>query len=113
MFEVCTTMKIDDRGVMYQAVNLIDRFYEALPHSMPQRDLQLTAVTSLFIASKSLEVEPLDLRACIKDLCYNKYSKAEFLKKESEIRLATNYENEAPTCLDFIMLYVRLIKMEF
>ena len=68
-------------------------------------------MTALFIASKNLEVEPLDLRTCVKELCYNKYSKQEFLKKEADIRLATNYENEAPTCLDFIMLYVRLIKM--
>ena len=70
-------------------------------------------MTALFIASKNLEVEPLDLKTCVRDLCYNKYSKQEFLKKESEIRLATNYEVEAPTGLDFIMLYSRLIKMEF
>ena len=58
-------------------------------------------------------MEPLDLKTCVRDLCYNKYSKAAFLQKESEIRLATNYEVEAPTGLDFIMLYVRFIKLEF
>ena len=106
-------MNIEDRTVIYQAINLMDRYYEVLPHSMPQKDLQLTAVTALFIASKNLEVEPLDMKACVRDLCYNKYSKQEFLNKEAEIRLAINYEVEAPTGLDFIMLYVRLIKLEF
>ena len=91
----------------------MDRYYEAVLKSLPQKDLQLTAVTSLFIASKNLEVDPLDLKTCTKHLCYNKYSKVDFLKKEAEIRLAINYEVEAPTGLDFIMLYVRLIKMEF
>ena len=72
-------MSIEDRTVIYQAINLMDRYYEVIQHSLPQKDLQLTAVTALFIASKNLEVEPLDLKTCVKDLCYNKYSKAAFL----------------------------------
>lgn len=39
----------------------MDRFYEASDEDFPTKDLQLTAVTCLFIASKNLEVEPLDL----------------------------------------------------
>ena len=64
------------------------------------------------MASKNLDVEPLDLRTCVKEICYNKYSKHEFLAKEKEIRKVTQYENEAPTALDFILLYIRLIKMK-
>jgi len=43
-------------------------------------------------------------------LCFNKYAKGQFLKKEAEIRKATNYENEAPTVLDFVMFYLRMVK---
>ena len=64
------------------------------------------------MASKNLDVDPLDLRTCVREICYNKYSKHEFLAKEKEIRRATLYENEAPTALDFILLYIRLIKMK-
>ena len=39
----------------------MDRFYEAQTQDFPTKDLQLTAVTALFIASKSIDVEPLDL----------------------------------------------------
>ena len=39
----------------------MDRFYDRQTSNMPTKDLQLTAVTSLFIASKNLEVDPLDL----------------------------------------------------
>jgi hypothetical protein len=51
----------------------MDRFYDRQTSNMPTKDLQLTAVTSLFIASKNLEVDPLDLRTCCKVLCFNKY----------------------------------------
>jgi len=68
-------------------------------------------VTALFIASKNLEVDPLDLKTCVSTLCFNKYSKTAFLEKEAAIRQATDYENESPCCLDFIMLYSRLLKL--
>ncbi len=69
-------------------------------------------MTALFIASKNLEVDPLDLKTCVQTLCFNKYSKKQFLDKESSIRQACEYENEAPSCLDFIMIYARLIKLQ-
>lgn len=98
--------------MVFQAINLIDRFYDSQTTNMPAKELQLTAVTSLFIASKNLEVDPLDLLTCCKVLCFNKYSKNQFLQKEYDIRRATLYENEAPSVLDFIILYIRLLKNE-
>ena len=112
LFEVGTKMNIEDRGVLFQAILLMDRFYDCQSRSLPTRDLQLTAVTALFIASKNLEVDPLHLDSCVKDLCFRKYSRADFLEKESAIRLATNYENEAPLIVDFVMLYLRLLRKE-
>ena len=105
-------MNINDRTVVYQAINLMDQYYEKCDDKKTDKDLQLTAVTALFMATKNLEVEPLDMRTCVKEICYNKYSKQDFLIKEKEIRRATDYENEAPTCLDFILLYIRFIKMK-
>ena len=50
---------------------------------MPAKDLQLTAVTALFIASKNLEVDPLELRVCVQTMCFNKYAKSAFIEKET------------------------------
>lgn len=111
LFEVGMKINVDDKQVLFQAVSLMDRFYQAQNTSLPSQDLQLTAVTSLFIASKNLEVDPLDLKTCVQTLCFNKYSKKHFLEKESAIRTACEYENEAPCTLDFILLYSRLIKL--
>ena len=69
-------------------------------------------MTALFIASKNLEVDPLDLQTCAKTLCFNKYARPQFLKRETDIRLATQYENESPTILDFVMFYICLIKLQ-
>ena len=89
------------------------------PPSMASQELENCSLCSVLryhqhpiMASKNLDEEPLDLRSCVKEVCYNKYSKHEFLAKEKEIRKATQYENEAPTVLDFILLYIRLIKMK-
>jgi len=90
----------------------MDRFYQAQNTCLPSRDLQLTAVTALFIASKNLEVDPLDLKTCVQTLCFSKYSKQQFLEKETVIRQATDYENEAPCTLDFVLLYARLLKLQ-
>lgn len=43
----------------------MDRYYTTQQTSLPSKDLQLTAVTALFIASKNLEVDPLDLKTCV------------------------------------------------
>jgi hypothetical protein len=88
----------------------MDRYYDNQVVALPIKDLQLTAVTSLFIASKNMEVDPLGLSTCSKTLCFNKYSKVQFLKKESDIRVAIKYENEAPTVLDFLIFYLKMVK---
>lgn len=69
-------------------------------------------MTALFIASKNLEVDPLDLKTCVQTLCFNKYSKKQFLDKEQAIRAGCEYENEAPCTLDFILLYMRLTRLQ-
>ena len=60
--------------MIYQAINLMDRYYAKIGEDLPTKDLQLTAVTALFIYSKNLEIDPLDLKTCSKTLCFNKYA---------------------------------------
>lgn len=89
-------MGVVDKSVIFEAVSLMDRFYDNSTVQFGSEDLQLTAVTSLFIASKNLEVDPIDLSTCIKTLCYKKFTALQFIEKEKNIRRATNYENETP-----------------
>ena len=91
IFEVGGKLGIKDKSVIYLALSLMDRFYEAQDEELPTKDLQLTAVTSLFIASKNTDVDPIDLQTCCKTLCFNKYSKSQFLNKEAAIRKAIDF----------------------
>lgn len=75
LLECADTLKVQDKQIFFQAINLMDRFYAAQQSLFPAKDLQLTAVTALFIASKNLEVDPLNLKTCREILCFNKYSK--------------------------------------
>jgi len=52
----------------------------------------------------------VDLKTCVKTLCFNKYTKLQFLNKECAIRKQTNYQNEFPHTLDFVMLYIKMFK---
>lgn len=85
LFEVGTKLNVDDKTVLFQAINLMDRFYDQSKETHAAKDLQLTAVTALFLASKNLEVDPLDLSTCVKSLCFNKFSRHQFLDKEAQI----------------------------
>ena len=77
----------------------------------PSKDLQLTGVTCLFIASKNLEVEPLDMHTCKNTLLFRKYTQEQILDKEKDIRQAIHYVNEVPSTLDFLVFYHKLIKL--
>ena len=55
-------MKIEDKSIVYQSVSLFDRFYSKNKEIIfTFKDGLLTGFTSLFIASKSQEVEPISL----------------------------------------------------
>ena len=48
----------------------------------------------------------------MKTLCFNKYAKEIFIDKERKIRVACAFENDAPTILDFIGVYMRLLNFQ-
>jgi hypothetical protein len=72
----------------------------------------MTASVSLFMASKYLEVEAMVLGDCSEVLLRSKYSSHELLDREQEIYFELGCELDAPTCLDFMMFYCRMIKFE-
>jgi hypothetical protein len=39
LFEVGTKLRIEDKSVLFQAVNLMDRFYSYQTENMPVKDL--------------------------------------------------------------------------
>lgn len=46
-------------------------------------------------------------------MCYGKFSEIHFLTKEYEIRLICGYQNEGANYLDFISLFMKVIRSNF
>ena len=90
----------------------MDRYYsQSQLNVKPLADAYLTGFTSLFIASKNSEIEPLSL-SDIKNHFLNKnYTREQILAKEREIRHAVNFENEVSTHFEFVLLYIKIWKM--
>lgn len=74
IFEATSKLNIEDKSVIFQTVSLMDRYYISQRKTQPKEELQLVAVSCLFMASKNMEVEPIDLKTCYKSLCFKKYS---------------------------------------
>lgn len=70
------------------------------------------AYTSLFMASKNQEVEPLTIKDLRDYFLKKTCSRREILEMEQAIRSATAYENEVPTLFEYLMLFSKLWKMD-
>ncbi len=61
--------------------------------------------------SKVFEVVPIDLDAMINEMCFNKYTREQFLTKETEIIKVIGCEIDSPHILEFLLLYFKLIRL--
>ena len=75
--------------------------------------MKLAAFTSLLIQSKNQEVESLSV-SDIKDYCISdlNLNTNQLIDAEYNLRLAIGHENECSTLFDFVMFYIRLLKLE-
>ena len=55
-------------------MELMDAYYSQCQQQFETWDLQLTAVTCFFIASKNVLIEPMTMQNAVETLCYNKFS---------------------------------------
>lgn len=76
-------------------------------------NMKLAAFTSLLIQSKNQEVESLSV-SDIKDYCISdlNLNTTQLIDAEYNLRLAIGHENECSTLFDFVMFYIRLLKLE-
>ncbi len=71
----CTKVtQIEDKNVFFTSCQYIDHFYAKIDTDMPKRDLQLTAIACIFIASKLLDTICLKLSFCRDVLGHKKFS---------------------------------------
>ena len=115
LFKSAAMVKMEDKSIIYQAVSMMDRYLEYSSKTFNSLNFTpectLIAFTSMFVASKNSEVEPLGIRD-IKNVFLNRqYKVEEILEKELMIRKATKYENEVTTLFDYVMLLIKIWKL--
>lgn len=106
----CTKVtQIEDKNVFFTAVQYIDMFYSRIKTEMPKKDLQLTAVACILMASKLLETVSLKLDFCMDVLGHKKYDQEQILRKESEILGLCKWELNKPTQYDVYQLVIMML----
>jgi hypothetical protein len=101
----------DDELIVFLCVSIFDRFLSVKKRSVTQEEIQLVGMTALFIASKYFEVEPFGLDELISDFAFDKYTDKDFLDMETCIIKDISCEVEAPSVLEFLILYFKLIRL--
>jgi hypothetical protein len=82
----CTKVThIEDKNVFFTACQYIDAYYAKVQQEMPKKDLQLTAIACIFMASKLLDTICLKMSFCRDVLGHKKFSSQQILEKESEV----------------------------
>jgi hypothetical protein len=76
---------------------------------MPKKDLQLTAITCILMASKLLETVSLKLDFCMDVLGHKKYTHEEILLKENSVIELCRWQLNKPTQYDVYQLVLMML----
>lgn len=102
LVEVSFKFKLQS-STLWLCINILDRFLEVV--QIQRGKLQLIGISALFLASKSEEVCPPELKDClyITDFAY---AKEQVIASEAEILNALDYQIMVPTAFHFLNYYL-------
>ena len=89
---------------LFLSFNIIDRFLSRSNSSIPKCNFQLIGVTSMFIASKSEEIYPPELKDFIA-ITDKSYTKQDIVNMEIQIMITLNYAFNLPYPSGFLGRY--------
>eukprot|EP00826_Nyctotherus_ovalis_P061873 TRINITY_DN8853_c0_g3_i1.p1 TRINITY_DN8853_c0_g3~~TRINITY_DN8853_c0_g3_i1.p1 ORF type:complete len:396 (-),score=95.83 TRINITY_DN8853_c0_g3_i1:129-1316(-) len=104
MVEVLASFKTNDR-TFFLSVNTMDRYLKASSRKEAS-ELHLIGVTSMFLASKYEDIQPLRMSTVYEKIGHKKLEKASILECESDILKKLDYFLQAPTVCQFIKKYI-------
>ena len=82
--EVFTAFKCCD-AAFFTAIQTLDRYFASVPKELLSRELHLTGITCMFMASKYDDVKPLLMRTVHSKIGHSKFTEDQFHDKELEI----------------------------
>lgn len=101
IIEVLTNFYCDDQ-TFFIAVSLMDRFFKGCPERLKVSSLHVVGVTSMFVASKFEDINPLRMKTVDEKIAQKKIPVQKIKQQELEILKVVRYQIHAPTILDFL-----------
>ncbi len=106
MIEVLANYKCDNM-TFFESINLMDRYFKKSNKALNPQDLHLIGVTSMYLASKFVDIYPLRIRTVYEKISHKKLSMTEIIKKETEIAELLDYNLGCPNTWDFINIFIQ------
>lgn len=101
IIEVLTNFYCDDQ-TFFIAVSLMDRYFKGSVEPLKISSLHCVGVTSMFIASKFEDINPLRMKTVDEKIAQKKIPVDKIKQQELEILKVVRYQIHAPTILDFL-----------
>ena len=104
MVEIFTIIQTNDI-TFFNAVNIMDKYFDKSEISYQPSDLHLIGICSIFIASKFCDINPIRLKFLIEKIGHGKFNKEEILKMEERILSTLQYDILKPTIFEFTTFF--------
>lgn len=101
IIEVLTNFYCDDQ-TFFIAVSLMDRYFKNCPDPLKVSSLHILGVTSMFVASKFEDINPLRMKTVDEKISQKKIPIEDIKRQELDILKVVKYQIHAPTILDFL-----------
>lgn len=105
LYEVMYAYKCEE-SCFYLTFHIMDSYIHKLKAKLTNNDIHLIGVTSLFIASKSEDMSPLDLLTVKTKIGHNKFSEKDIKKKERQILELLDFNILFTSTSDFIRNFI-------
>ena len=93
----CTQVcEMEDKNIFFLVTEAIDTFYRLQSSPQPKAELQLTAIAAIFIASKLLQVNHVNLAFCHSNIGHGKFSASQITDRETEMIDQVGWEIASP-----------------
>lgn len=104
MVEVLTNFRCSHQAY-FMATSLLDQFFKQSSGRIPVKDLHLSGVAAMFIASKYEDIYPLKLSIIYEKIAHKKLAVSEIKDREHTLISTLDFHLRKPTILDFLLTY--------
>ena len=104
MIEIFTIIQTNDI-TFFNAVNIMDNYFYKTTNSYQPTDLHLIGISSIFIASKFCDINPIRIKFLLDKIGHGKFSKENIINMEEKILNVLKYDILKPTIYEFTTFF--------